>query len=94
MQRLVVDREETLGLRISRRLKGEQILEVLTGREMGNESREMAADHSHRYSIRCRMDRSIVTHVELWVLFVGRQIMPSAPISPHFFQASSWTLHD
>ena len=86
MQRLVVDREETFGLRISRRLKGEQSLEVLTGSDMGNESREVAADHSHRYSIRCRMDRSLVAHVELWILFVDRQKMRSAPISPPFFQ--------
>ena len=78
--------EKPFGLGISRGLKGEQSLEVLTGRDMGNESHEVAADHSHRFSIKCRMNRSLVTHVELWILFVGRQIMPSAPISPHFFQ--------
>ena len=56
------------------------------GGGMENESREVAVDHSHRYSIRCRMDRSLVTHVELWILLVGRQKMPPAPISPHSFQ--------
>ena len=58
---------------------------MLIGSDMGNESRKVAADHSHRFSIKCRMNRLLVTHVELWILFVGRQIMPSAPISPRFF---------
>ncbi len=58
---------------------------------MENESREVAADHSHRFSIRYRMKRSLVTHVELWILIllVGRQEMPSAPNSSRFFQHHS-----
>lgn len=86
MQSLVVDREETLGLTILRKLKGEKSLERLTKRDMENESRKVAADHSQRSGIRHSMKRLLATHVEMWILFVGRQIMPSATISPHFFQ--------
>ena len=59
MQKLAVDRGETLGFRISRRLKGEQSLGILTGRVIDTESREEAADHSNRFSIRYRIEQII-----------------------------------
>ena len=59
---------------------------MLTKRDEEKESRKVAADHSQRFSTRYSMNESRATHVEMWMLFVGRQIMPSTPISPHSSQ--------
>ena len=81
-----MDGKETLSLRVLRRPRGGQSLEMLTEWDEEKGSHKVAADHSQRFIIRYSMNSSLATHVEMWIIFMGRQIMPSAPISTHFFR--------